>query len=180
MDAAGKPANSPLDRWRQVLAMGRYMDPRPHTALLNISWHDGPGGASPGADSIAANLGVCNATVREAITVLCDLGVLSKRKGRRGDHYTINYEWKGLDRRNTLRSKTDASKAKTAGTPSGESRRTGIYQSGRRRRVSSGERRRPPARSLPPLPLPLHLACCPARTGSRGRSRARAAALRSA
>lgn len=79
------------DRLMAVLA---WDAPAPERIVLAaIAYHDGPGGAHPTAETIGARVSMSERNVRRRIASAMAKGMLTKRKGQRGDHYAINYAW---------------------------------------------------------------------------------------
>ena len=94
----------PAERMMAVNAMAG-LTPTERSVLVAIAYHDGPGGAHPTAATLGKECGgLAGRTVRGHIAKMVERGVLTKHKGRRGDHYSINYEWR-LDRPATGQSK---------------------------------------------------------------------------
>ena len=90
----------PAERMMAVNAMAG-LTPTERSVLVAIAYHDGPGGAHPTAATLGRECGgLAGRTVRGHIAKMVERGVLTKDKGRRGDHYSINYEWH-LDRPTT-------------------------------------------------------------------------------
>ena len=80
------------DRMTVVSAMTELSFPA-RAVLGFIAWRDGPGGSRPTVKSIGNHLGLGKSTIRYHIAKMIKAGVLSKRRGQRGDHYSINYSW---------------------------------------------------------------------------------------
>ena len=82
------------ERMMAVLAMAG-LTPTERLVLGAIAFHDGPGGAHPTAATLGKECGgLAGRTVRGHIAKMVERGVLTKHKGRRGDRYSINYEWR--------------------------------------------------------------------------------------
>ncbi len=85
--------------------------------LSALAYYDMPKGCYPTVATIAALAGgMADKTVREHIKAMVRKGALAKRKGRHGDHYSINYSWCG-DRRATRQSENLRRGRQTGGTP---------------------------------------------------------------
>lgn len=106
----------PAERMMAVNAMAG-LTPTERSVLVAIAYHDGPGGAHPTAATLGKECGgLAGRTVRGHIAKMVERGVLTKHKGRRGDHYSINYEW-CLDRPTTGQSENLRRGAQTGRKP---------------------------------------------------------------
>lgn len=84
----------PADRMMAVLAMSG-LSATERLVLGAIAFHDGPGGARPTAATLGTECGgMAASTVRGHIAKMVARGVLTKKKGQRGDSYSIAYEWR--------------------------------------------------------------------------------------
>ena len=99
--------------------------------LSALAYYDMPKGCYPTVATIGELAGgMADKTVREHIKAMVGKGALAKRKGRHGDHYSINYSWCG-DRRATRQSEKPAARApdrrntgrQTGGPPADEGER---------------------------------------------------------
>ena len=103
MSAQALDMTKPGNRMMAVLAMPGLSHAQARI-LAVIAFHDGPGGAHPTADTIGREAGgITSRTAREHIAKMVERGVLTKRKGQRGDHYSPDYDWSS-DRRKTRQS----------------------------------------------------------------------------
>ena len=104
------------ERMMAVLAMAG-LTPTERLVLGAIAFRDGPGGAHPTVATLGRECGgLAGRTVRGHIAKMVERRVLTKHKGRRGDRYSIDYEWRS-DRPTTGQSENLQRGAQTGRKP---------------------------------------------------------------
>ena len=81
----------PADRMMVCLKMA--LDHARARVLAVLAFHDGPGGASPSAATLADGASMTRSAVFKHLAALESLGVLIRRKGKTTNSYAINYAW---------------------------------------------------------------------------------------